>query len=68
MRLSFITCHKLDPELQLIKRQLGFTVIKFEDANVELQPFFRQHSYESNQILINSIIQHYKDVSDFWFV
>lgn len=60
-RLSFITCHKLDPELQLIKRQLGFTVIKFEDANVEVQPFFRQHSYESNQILINSIIQHYKD-------
>lgn len=61
VRLSFITCSKLDPELQAIKRKLGLTLIKFEDANVELQPFSRQHSFENNQILFNSIIKHYKD-------
>lgn len=63
VRLSFITCSKLDPELLAIKRSFGLTLLKFEDANIDLPPFCRQHSFENSQILLNSIIKHYKDVS-----
>lgn len=57
------TASKLPPHLQAIKRKLGLTLIKFEDAAVELEPFVRAHPFETSQFLINSIVKHFKDVS-----
>ncbi|KAK4875461.1 hypothetical protein RN001_011883 [Aquatica leii] len=61
IRLSMTTANKLPSQLQVIKRKLGFTFIKFEDAAVELEPFIRKHIFETNQILSYSIVKHFKD-------
>ncbi|KAB0794994.1 hypothetical protein PPYR_11833 [Photinus pyralis] len=61
IRLSMTTANKLPPQLQIIKRKLGFTFIKFEDAAVELEPFIKQHIFETSQILSRFIIKHFKD-------
>ena len=60
VRLSVFTTSKLAAELKAIKRKLGLTLIRFEDANIELDPFIRQHPFESSQLLIDSIVKHYK--------
>lgn len=59
------TANKLSSQLQIIKRKLGFTFIKFEDAAVELEPFIRKHLFETSQILSHSIMKHFKDVREF---
>ncbi|XP_016844832.1 vacuolar protein sorting-associated protein 13D isoform X2 [Nasonia vitripennis] len=61
VELSVLTTTKLPPHLLAIKRKLGLTLIKFEDATIELEPFIRKHPFESSQFLIHSIIKHYKD-------
>lgn len=62
IKLSVLTTTKLPRQLQIIKRQLGLTLIKFEDATIELEPFIKKHPFESTQFLVHSIIKHYKDV------
>lgn len=64
IRLSMKTVNKLPPHLQAIKRKLGLTLIKFEDAAVDLQPYVRKHIFETAQFLFNSIVKHFKDVSN----
>ncbi len=54
------TSNKLPPELKAIKRKLGLSLIKFEDANIELDPFVRAHPFETAQLIMESIIKHYK--------
>uniref|UniRef100_A0A0P6FFD1 Vacuolar protein sorting-associated protein 13D n=1 Tax=Daphnia magna TaxID=35525 RepID=A0A0P6FFD1_9CRUS len=61
VRLSVYTSSKLPPELKAIKRKLGLTLIKFEDANIELHPFIRSHPFETAQLIIDSVVKHYKD-------
>ncbi|XP_053983789.1 intermembrane lipid transfer protein Vps13D isoform X2 [Hylaeus volcanicus] len=61
IKLSVLTTMKLPRHLQAIKRQLGLTLIKFEDATIELDPFLKKHPFESTQFLVHSIIKHYKD-------
>ncbi|XP_057336557.1 intermembrane lipid transfer protein Vps13D isoform X1 [Microplitis mediator] len=61
VKLSVLTTTKLPRSLQSIKRKLGLTLIKFEDASIELEPFVKKHPFESSQFLIHSIIKHYKD-------
>ncbi|RZC42308.1 vacuolar protein sorting-associated protein 13D [Asbolus verrucosus] len=61
IRLSVKTATKLPPHLQKIKRKLGLTLIKFEDAAVDLQAYDRRHLFETGQFLFNSIIKHFKD-------
>lgn len=62
IKLSMKTANKLSPQLQVTKRKLGFTFIKFEDASVELEPFIKRHMFETSQILTHSIVKHFKDV------
>lgn len=62
VRLSVATSSQLCSHLTAIKRKLGLTLIKFQDAAVELEPFVRRHVFENSQFLLNSIIKHYKDV------
>ncbi|XP_076758070.1 vacuolar protein sorting 13D isoform X2 [Xylocopa sonorina] len=61
VKLSVLTTTKLPRHLQAIKRQLGLTLIKFEDATIELEPFIKKHPFESTQFLVHSIIKHFKD-------
>lgn len=58
-----MTSNKLPPQLQAVKRHLGLTLIKFEDAAIELEAFSRRHPFETSESLVQSIIKHYKDVS-----
>ena len=39
--------NKLSAELQAVKRKLNFSLITFEDANIELDPFVRVHPFET---------------------
>lgn len=57
-----LTTTKLPHHLQAVKRKLGLTLINFENATIELEPFVKKHPFESSQFLIHSIIKHYKDV------
>lgn len=61
VRLSVMTSNKLGENLLAVKRKLGLTLIKFEDAAVELEPFCKQHVFENSQFLFSSILKHYKD-------
>ncbi|KAG5879440.1 hypothetical protein JTB14_025696 [Gonioctena quinquepunctata] len=61
IRLSVKTASKLPHNLQRIKRKLGLTLIKFEDAAVDLEAFERQHPFETSQFLFKSIVKHFKD-------
>ncbi|KAL0274818.1 UNVERIFIED_CONTAM: hypothetical protein PYX00_002852 [Menopon gallinae] len=61
VRLSFVTSTKLPPQLHALKRKLGLTLIRFEDAAVELKPFIKRHPFETAQFLLNSIVKHFKE-------
>ncbi|KAL6266404.1 hypothetical protein P5V15_003257 [Pogonomyrmex californicus] len=61
VKLSVLTTTKLPHHLQAVKRKLGLTLINFENATIELEPFVKKHPFESSQFLIHSIIKHYKD-------
>ncbi|KAG8283042.1 hypothetical protein J6590_023572 [Homalodisca vitripennis] len=61
LRLSVATSSKLSDQLVAIKRKLGLTLIKFQDAAVELEPFVKRHIFENSQLLMNSIVKHYKE-------
>jgi vacuolar protein sorting-associated protein 13D len=61
VKLSVMTSSKLPAQLQSIKRQLGLTLIKFEDASVDLKPFVKNHAFESSKFFLHSILKHYKD-------
>ncbi|XP_047110726.1 vacuolar protein sorting-associated protein 13D [Schistocerca piceifrons] len=61
IRLSVLTSNKLAPELRTIKRKLGLKLIKFEDAAVDLEPYYKTHQFESSLFLVNSIIKHFKE-------
>ncbi|XP_063232383.1 intermembrane lipid transfer protein Vps13D [Bacillus rossius redtenbacheri] len=61
VRLSVVTTNKLPVQLQSIKRKLGLTLIKFEDASVTLKPFVKNHPFESLQFLLHAILKKYKD-------
>lgn len=61
IRLSMYTANKLERDLSAFKRHLGLTLIRFEDAAVELQPFEREHHFETAAQLARALIRHFKD-------
>ncbi|XP_039449054.1 intermembrane lipid transfer protein Vps13D isoform X2 [Culex pipiens pallens] len=60
IRLSFITASKLSPEFNDIKRNLGFTFIKFEDAIINFEKFTHKYHFETMDAYLNAIKSHYK--------
>lgn len=56
-----LTNNKLAPPLREIKKKLGLTVLKFEDATVDLKPFLRFHFFETSRYLMHVIANHFKD-------
>lgn len=64
VRLSVLTSKKIAPELKRIKRKMGLTtLVRFENANVNLEPFVRCHPFETSRFLVDCITKHYREVS-----
>lgn len=60
IRLSVLTTSKLPPNLAEIKKCLGLTLIKFEDAVVNFDKFCDRHHFETLEVYLSAIKTHYK--------
>uniref|UniRef100_A0AAG5DF63 UBA domain-containing protein n=1 Tax=Anopheles atroparvus TaxID=41427 RepID=A0AAG5DF63_ANOAO len=60
IRLSFVTASKLTPEFAEIKRNLGFTFVKFEDAVINFEQFAHKYHFETMDAYLSAIRAHYK--------
>lgn len=47
---------------QALKGTLGFPLIRFEDAIINMYPYTRVHPYETQEMIINDILKHFKEV------
>lgn len=56
-----LTSNKLPPSLRDIKKKLRLTLLKFEDATVDLKPFVRLHFFETSRYLIHIVSKHFRD-------
>ncbi|XP_062282584.1 intermembrane lipid transfer protein VPS13D isoform X3 [Scomber scombrus] len=61
VKLSVFTSHKLPMDLKALKGTLGFPLVRFEDAVVNMYPFTRVHPYETQEIIINDILKHFRE-------
>ncbi|XP_014195954.1 vacuolar protein sorting-associated protein 13D isoform X2 [Haplochromis burtoni] len=61
VKLSVFTSHKLPAELKALKGTLGFPLVRFEDAVINMYPFTRVHPYETQEIIINDILKHFRE-------
>ncbi|XP_029011059.1 intermembrane lipid transfer protein VPS13D isoform X2 [Betta splendens] len=61
VKLSVFTSHKLPPDLKALKGTLGFPLIRFEDAVINMYPFTRVHPYETQEIIVNDILKHFRE-------
>lgn len=61
VRLSVLTSSSLPEDLVQIKRRMGLTLVRFEETLVELDTFFKQHSFETFDFLTASLLKHFKD-------
>ncbi|XP_071113916.1 intermembrane lipid transfer protein VPS13D-like [Haliotis cracherodii] len=59
--LSMVTTSKLPPELKAIKHAQSTTLVAFEDAKVDLDPYVRSHPFETSSFLISEIMSHYTE-------
>lgn len=42
---------------------MGLTLVRFEHASVNLEPFVRRHPFETSRFLLDCITKHYKEVN-----
>ncbi|XP_031235268.1 vacuolar protein sorting-associated protein 13D isoform X5 [Mastomys coucha] len=61
IKLSVYTSNKLPLDLKALKSTLGFPLIRFEDAVINLDPFTRVHPYETKEFIINDILKHFQE-------
>uniref|UniRef100_A0A3Q3FFG1 Vacuolar protein sorting 13 homolog D n=1 Tax=Labrus bergylta TaxID=56723 RepID=A0A3Q3FFG1_9LABR len=61
VKLSVFTSHKLPADLKALKGTLGFPLVRFEDAVINMYPFTRVHPYETQEIIINDILKHFRE-------
>ncbi|KAM6240877.1 intermembrane lipid transfer protein VPS13D isoform 4-T4 [Porphyrio hochstetteri] len=61
IKLSVFTANKLPLDLKALKSTLGFPLIRFEDAVINLDPFTRVHPYETQEFIINDILKHFQE-------
>ncbi|XP_069467009.1 intermembrane lipid transfer protein VPS13D [Ambystoma mexicanum] len=61
IKLSVFTSSKLPLDLKALKSTLGFPLIKFEDAVIDLDPFTRVHPYETKEFIINDVLKHFQE-------
>ncbi|CAL4145247.1 unnamed protein product, partial [Meganyctiphanes norvegica] len=61
VRLSVLTSKRMSPELKKIKHKMGLTLVRFENAQVNLDPFVRCHPFETSRFLFDCITNHYRE-------
>ncbi|XP_044308193.1 vacuolar protein sorting-associated protein 13D isoform X3 [Varanus komodoensis] len=61
IKLSVFTSSSLPVELKALKSSLGFPLIRFEDAVINLDPFTRVHPYETKEFIICDILKHFQE-------
>ncbi|XP_018606143.2 vacuolar protein sorting-associated protein 13D isoform X2 [Scleropages formosus] len=61
VKLSVFTSHKLPLDLKALKGTLGFPLIRFEDAVINMYPYTRVHPYETQEIILNDILKHFRE-------
>lgn len=61
IKLSVFTSNKLPLDLKALKSTLGFPLIRFEDAVINLDPFTRVHPYETQEFIINDVLKHFQE-------
>uniref|UniRef100_A0A803TXG1 UBA domain-containing protein n=1 Tax=Anolis carolinensis TaxID=28377 RepID=A0A803TXG1_ANOCA len=61
IKLSVFTSSKLPLDLKALKSTLGFPLVRFEDAVINLDPFTRVHPYETKDFIINDILKHFQE-------
>ncbi|XP_024125798.1 vacuolar protein sorting-associated protein 13D isoform X2 [Oryzias melastigma] len=61
IKLSVFTSQKLPPDLKALKGTLGFPLVRFEDAVINMYPFTRVHPYETQEIIFNDILKHFRE-------
>ncbi|XP_053704503.1 intermembrane lipid transfer protein VPS13D [Synchiropus splendidus] len=61
VKLSVFTSHKLPADLKALKGTLGFPLVRFEDAVVNMYPYTRVHPYETQDIIISDILKHFRE-------
>ncbi|XP_056588171.1 intermembrane lipid transfer protein VPS13D [Triplophysa dalaica] len=61
VKLSVFTSHKLPPDLKALKGILGFPLIRFEDAVINMYPYTRVHPYETQEMVISDILKHFRE-------
>ncbi|XP_035236927.1 vacuolar protein sorting-associated protein 13D isoform X1 [Anguilla anguilla] len=61
VKLSVFTSHKLPPDLKALKGTLGILLIRFEDAVINMYPYTRVHPYETQEIIINDVLKHFRE-------
>ncbi|NWY00497.1 VP13D protein, partial [Nothoprocta ornata] len=61
IKLSVFTSSTPPLDLKTLKSMLGFRLIRFEDAVINLDPFTRVHPYETREFIINDILKHFQE-------
>ncbi|CAL8369136.1 unnamed protein product [Lota lota] len=61
VKLSVFTSNKLPPDLKALKSTLGIPLVRFEDAVINMYPFTRVHPYETQDIILNDILKHFRE-------
>ena len=61
VKLSVHKSINLNTDLKEVKRKMGLSLITFEEASVELDPFVRTHPFETIPFLTSIIAKHYRD-------
>ncbi|KAJ8264877.1 hypothetical protein COCON_G00139760 [Conger conger] len=61
VKLSVFTSHKLPVDLKALKGTLGILLIRFEDAVINMYPYTRVHPYETQEIIINDVLKHFRE-------
>uniref|UniRef100_A0A1A9X0W3 UBA domain-containing protein n=1 Tax=Glossina brevipalpis TaxID=37001 RepID=A0A1A9X0W3_9MUSC len=59
VRLTVLTASKLSSELFEMKKSLGLTLIKFEDALIEFDKFSDRHHFETLDVYFKALKTHY---------
>ncbi|VDP04506.1 unnamed protein product, partial [Soboliphyme baturini] len=57
--LSVLTSSSLPVQLQLVKQQFDFPLVRFENAPVELAPFQQFYYFESFTFLVDAVVKHF---------